>query len=68
MRDVAATRPLHGWRRSFHMIDIKNYPKVIKTINEALNFGAIIEIKLERKGISVVEISRKVKNIEPIDK
>lgn len=47
------------------MLDIKDYPEAIRIINKALNYGAIIEIKLERKGISVVEIARKVKIIEP---
>ena len=48
------------------MVDLRKYPKIIKIINEALNYGAIVEIKVERKGISVVEISRKVKAIETI--
>lgn len=46
------------------MIDLRQHPKLIKIINEALNYGAIVELKVERKGLSVVEISRKVKAIE----
>lgn len=46
------------------MVDLREHPKLIAIINEALNYGAIVELKLERKGLTVVEISRKLKAIE----
>lgn len=49
------------------MIDITKHKKLIKVINEALSYGAIVELKVEKKGLSVVEITRKVKVIEPMD-
>ena len=49
------------------MVDITKNKKLIKVINEALSYGAIVELKMEKKGLSVVEISRKVKIIEPME-
>lgn len=49
------------------MIDINDHPKIIQKINEALNYGTIVELKVEKKGVSVVEITRRVRAIEPAE-
>lgn len=45
-------------------IDIKNYPEIVKIINDALNTGNVIEVKnesrTEKPNIVVVEIKRKM--------
>ena len=45
-------------------IDIRDYPLTIEAINATLNSKNIAEVKLEPKGIAVVEIKRQVKSIE----
>ena len=63
----AADRRIAFSGTSLMLIDIAQHPKILKVINEALNFGAIVEVKVEKKGISVVDITRKVRLIEPTD-
>jgi hypothetical protein len=46
------------------MIDIRDYPETIESINAALNSKEIAEIKYEPKGLAVVVIRRTVKSIE----
>lgn len=45
-------------------INILDYPAVCEAISAALNSKNIVEVKLEPKGIAVVEIKRQVKTIE----
>ncbi len=46
------------------MIDIKNSPQTIEAINAILNAKNIAEVKIEPKGVAVIEIKRQVKSIE----
>ena len=49
------------------MIDIRDYPEVIETINAIVSNEKAAEVKLERKGrLVVVELSRQVKNTTPV--
>ena len=45
-------------------IDIRNYEDTLDAINAILNSKEICEIKLEPKGIAVVQIKRQVKSVE----
>ena len=51
-------------RHPFRMIDIKNSPQTIEAINAILNAKNIAEVKIEPKGVAVIEIKRQVKSIE----
>lgn len=46
-------------------IDIRNHDEAINAINAALANKSIVEVKLEPKGVAVVEIKRTVKSISP---
>lgn len=46
------------------MIDIKDSPQTIEAINAILNAKNIAEVKIEPKGVAVIEIKRQVKSIE----
>lgn len=48
----------------FLMIDIKNSPQTLEAINAILNAKNIAEVKIEPKGVAVIEIKRQVKSIE----
>ena len=47
------------------MVDIRNYPKVIDAINAVINSRGLAEVKIEPKGIAVVEQKRYVMITEP---
>ena len=42
-------------------IDVRDIPEVIEAINAILNNKGIAEIKKERDGVAVVEITRKLR-------
>lgn len=44
------------------MIDISEYPEVIRMVNAALSKGATVEIKPEKTGIAVSEVARHFKD------
>lgn len=50
------------------MTDIRNYPKVIDAINAIINSKGLAEVKIEPKGIAVVEQKRTVVTISEIKK
>lgn len=49
------------------MIDIREMPDIIDTINTVINNREIAEVKIEPKGVSVVAIYRTVKVIIPVE-
>lgn len=42
-------------------IDIRENKEVIEMINKIINEGGIAEVKVEKHGISVIEIKRKLR-------
>ena len=42
------------------MIDIRDYPEVIDAINAVINSRGLAEVKIEQKGIAVVEQKRTI--------
>ena len=49
-------------------MDIKQNKEVLDTINAIVNSGNIAEVKMEKKGLTVVEITRKVKIVSDVSK
>ena len=43
-------------------IDLAKHPEIIALINAIINDKGICEIKIERRGVTVVEIKRTLKN------
>jgi hypothetical protein len=64
--DLLTTTAVAGGisRLPLRMIDIKNSPQTIEAINAILNAKNIAEVKIEPKGVAVIEIKRQVKSIE----
>lgn len=50
------------------MTSIRDNAEVLAAIDAILNNNGIAEVKIEPKGIAVVEIKRTVKSIAPKDK
>ncbi len=46
--------------------NIDDYPEVKAALNKVVTNGGIAEVKREPRGVTVVEITRKVKNREAI--
>lgn len=47
------------------MVDINEEKEIISTVNAALNNGHIVELRPEKTGIAVVEITRTLKIKRP---
>jgi hypothetical protein len=48
-----------------HLLDVREMPDVIVTLNAILNNKGIAELKQEKNGITVVEIKRTLKTPKP---